>query len=60
MLLKHEHLTLQDSDATVRDCRKRPSLGFSVVWWWKSHGGRGIYLGTFDSELGRLDGVERL
>jgi predicted nucleic-acid-binding protein len=63
MLLNHEHLTLQDSDAVaaaVKHFRKRPSLGFSdclVVEIARKAGH--LPLGTFDRELGRLDGVER-
>ena len=64
MLLNHEHLTLQDSDAVtaaVASLRKRPSLGFSdclVVEVARKAGH--LPLGTFDRDLSKLAGVERL
>ena len=64
MLLNHEHLTLQDSDAVtaaVARFRKRPALGFSdcLVLEVARKAGH-LPLGTFDRALGRLDEVERL
>jgi predicted nucleic-acid-binding protein len=64
MLLNHEHLALQDSDAVaaaVERFRRRPALGFSdclvlVVARKAGH----MPLGTFDRKLAKLDGVERL
>jgi predicted nucleic-acid-binding protein len=64
MLLNHEHLTLQDSDAVtaaVASFRKRPALGFSdclVVEVARKAGH--LPLGTFDRDLSKLAGVERL
>jgi predicted nucleic-acid-binding protein len=64
MLLNHQHLTLQDSEvvvAAVEHFRKRPSLGFSdclVVEVARKAGH--LSLGTFDRDLAKLDGVERL
>jgi len=64
MLLNHQHLTLQDSDAVVAAVdrfRKRPALGFSdcLVLEVARKAGH-LPLGTFDRVLARLDGVERL
>ncbi len=64
MLLNHQHLTLQDSDAVaaaVERLRKRPALGFSdcLVLEVARKAGH-IPLGTFDRNLAKLDGVERL
>ena len=64
MLLNHQHLTLQDSEAVaaaVERFRKRPALGFSdclVVEVARKAGH--LPLGTFDRGLAKLDGVERL
>jgi predicted nucleic-acid-binding protein len=64
MLLNHQHLTLQDSDAVVAAVerfRRRPALGFSdclVVEVARKSGH--LPLGTFDRDLARLDGVEKL
>lgn len=64
MLLNHQHLTVQDSDvvaAAVAHFRRRPGLGFSdclVVEVARKAGH--LPLGTFDRNLARLDGVERL
>ena len=64
MLLNHQHLTLQDSDAVaaaVESFRKRPALGFSdcLVLEVARKAGH-IPLGTFDRDLSKLAGVERL
>ena len=64
MLVNHHNLTLQDSDtvtAAVERFRKRPALGFSdclVVEIARKAGH--VPLGTFDRNLGKLDGAERL
>jgi predicted nucleic-acid-binding protein len=64
MLLNHEHLTLQDSDAVARAVatfRKRPALGFSdcLVLEVARKAGH-LPLGTFDRDLSKLAGAERL
>ena len=64
MFLNHEHLTLQDSDvvaAALVHFRKKPSLGFSdcLVLEVARKAGH-LPVGTFDRELGRLDGAQRL
>jgi predicted nucleic-acid-binding protein len=64
MLLNHKDLTLQDSDAVaaaLEHYRRRPALGFSdcLVLEVSRKAGH-LPLGTFDRELGKLDGVERL
>jgi predicted nucleic-acid-binding protein len=64
MLLNHQHLTLQDSDvvaAAVAHFRRRPVLGFSdclIVEVARKAGH--LPVGTFDRDLGKLDGVEKL
>jgi len=64
MLLNHQDLTLQDSEAVVAAVerfRRRPGLGFSdcLVLEVARKAGH-LPLGTFDRSLARLDGVERL
>jgi predicted nucleic-acid-binding protein len=64
MLLQHQHLVLQDSEAVaaaVEHFRRRPRLGFSdcLVLEVARKAGH-LPLGTFDRDLGKLDGVERL
>ena len=64
MLLNHQHLTLQDSDAVaaaVEIFRKRPALGFSdcLVLEVARKAGH-VPLGTFDRQFSRLADVERL
>lgn len=64
MLLRHEHLTLQDSDAValaVASFRKRPALGFSdcLVLEVSRKAGH-LPLGTFDRDFSKRPGVERL
>jgi predicted nucleic-acid-binding protein len=64
MLMNHQQLTLQDEDAVaaaVEQFRRRPTVGFSdclmvAVGRKAGHGP----LGTFDRDLGKLDGAERL
>ena len=64
MLLNHKDLTLQDADAVtaaLRHFRRRPSLGFSdclVLELARKTGN--LPLGTFDRELGKLEGAQRL
>src|SRR6185369_17162880 len=63
-LLRHEHLTLQDSDSVeraVETFRKRPALGFSdcLVLEISRKAGH-LPLGTFDRNLGKLDATSRL
>lgn len=64
MLLNHRDLTLQDSDgvaAALDRYRKRPALGFSHCLMLEVARKAGhLPLGTFDRELSRLDGAERL
>ena len=64
MLLSHEHLTLQDSDAVeaaMTSFRKRPGLGFSdcLVLEVARKAGH-LPLGTFDRAVSKLPGAERL
>jgi predicted nucleic-acid-binding protein len=64
MLLNHQHLTLQDADAVaaaVASFRRRPALGFSdcLVLEVARKAGH-LPLGTFDRDVSKLSGVERL
>jgi predicted nucleic-acid-binding protein len=64
MLLNHQHLTLQDSDAVasaVASFRKRPALGFSdcLVLEVARKAGH-LPLGTLDRDFSKLAGVEKL
>jgi predicted nucleic-acid-binding protein len=64
MLLNHQHLTLQDAEvvaAAVADFRRRPTLGFSdcLVTAIARKAGH-LPLGTFDRNLAKLDGAQRL
>jgi predicted nucleic-acid-binding protein len=64
MLLNHQHLTVQDSDAVaaaIARFRKRPALGFSdcLVLEVARKAGH-VPVGRFDRNLGRLDGAEKL
>lgn len=64
MLLDHQHLTVQDADAVavaVAHFRRRPTVGFSdylmvAVVEKAGHGP----LGTFDRNLGKVEGAHRL
>lgn len=62
MLLNHRDLTLQDGDVVISalaSFRKRPKLGFSdcmVLEIARKNGH--LPLGTFDRQLGKLDGAE--
>ena len=63
MLLNHRTLTLQDPDvvtAALAHFRRKPSLGFSdcLVLEIARKAGH-LPLGTFDRDLGKLDGAER-
>ena len=64
MLLNHQHLTLQDSEtvvAAVERFRRRSALGFSDCLVLEVARKRGhVPLGTFDRDLGKVDGAERL
>jgi len=64
MFLNHRDITLQDADAValaLEHFRKRPKLGFSdcLVLEVARKAGH-VPLGTFDRELGKLDGAQRL
>jgi len=64
MFLNHRDLTLQDADvvgAALEHFRKRPRLGFSdcLVLEVARKAGH-LPLGTFDRELGKLNGAQRL
>jgi predicted nucleic-acid-binding protein len=65
MLLEHDKLTLEHADAVadaLEDYERRPSkVSFSdcLVLELARNAGH-VPLGTFDRELGRLDGVQRL
>ena len=64
MLLHHEQLILQDSDAVSAALdlfRSRPSLGFSDCLMLEVARKAGhLPLGTFDRGLGKADGVQKL
>ena len=64
MLLEHELLALQDADvvaAALAQFRKRPALGFSDCLMLEVSRKAGhLPLGTFDRDLARLAGTERL
>ena len=64
MLLSHEHLTLQDTEAVaaaVARFRQRPKVGFSDCLMVEVARKAGhTPLGTFDRDLGKIDGAQRL
>ena len=64
MLVSHQDLTIQDADVVakaVRLLRRRPSLGFSDCLVLEAARKAGhLPLGTFDKELARLEGAQRL
>ena len=64
MLLHHEHLILQDSDAVSAALdlfRSRPSLGFSDCMMLQVARKAGhLPLGTFDRGLGKVAGAQKL
>jgi predicted nucleic acid-binding protein len=62
--LNHQHLTVQDAEvvaAAVGQFRRRPAVGFSdcLMVEVARKAGHGP-LGTFDRELGKIDGAHRL
>ena|SRR5438552_16146045 len=64
MLLNHNSLTLQDSDvvsSALDHYRRKPALGFSdcLILEIARRAGH-VPLGTFDKDLSKLDGTERL
>jgi len=64
MFLSHRDLTVQDEDtiaAALEHFRKRPALGFSdcLILEVARKAGH-LPLGTFDRELGKLAGTQRL
>jgi predicted nucleic-acid-binding protein len=64
MLVNHQHLSLQDEDtviAAVKQFRSRPAVGFSdcLMVEVARRAGHGP-LATFDKELGKMDGAQRL
>lgn len=64
MLLNHQDLILQDSDvvtAALAHFRQRPRLGFSdcLVLEIARKAGH-LPLGTFDRDLSKLDGTQKL
>jgi predicted nucleic-acid-binding protein len=64
MLLNHEHLSVQDADvvsAATESFRERPALGFSDCLMLEIARKAGhLPLGTFDRNLAKLEGAERL
>ena len=64
MLLSHEHLTVQDAEAVVAavaQCRQYPKIGFSDCLMLEIARKAGhTPLGTFDRDVGRIDGAQRL
>lgn len=64
MLLSHQHLTMQEADvvaAALAHFRSRPALGFSDCLMLEVARKAGhLPLGTFDRNLSRLEGTERL
>ena len=64
MLLNHKALTVQESEvvaAALRQFQAKPALGFSdcLVLEVARKAGH-LPLGTFDKDLGKLDGAERI
>lgn len=64
MLLNHEHLTIQDADVVaiaLESFRKQSAIGFTdnlIIEIARKNGH--IPVGTFDRDLARLEGTERL
>jgi predicted nucleic-acid-binding protein len=64
MLLNHEHLTIQDADVVataLENFRSRPAVSFSdnlIVEIARKNGH--VPLGTFDRDLAKLEGTQRL
>lgn len=64
MFLQHKDLTIQDADvvaAALEQFRKQPALGFSdcLILEVARKAGH-LPLGTFDRDLGKLDGAQRI
>jgi predicted nucleic-acid-binding protein len=63
-LLNHKDLTLQDSDvvaAALERFRERPTVGFSDCLLLElARKARHLPLGTFDRNLSKLDGAQKL
>jgi predicted nucleic-acid-binding protein len=64
MFLSHRDLTIQDADtaeAALEQFRKRPALGFSdcLILEVARKAGH-LPLGTFDRDLSKLDGTQKL
>ncbi|HVT59376.1 MAG TPA: PIN domain-containing protein [Thermoanaerobaculia bacterium] len=64
MFLHHRHLTVQDAEvvaAALAQFRRRPALGFSdcLILEVARKAGH-LPLGTFDRQLGKLEGTQRL
>ena len=64
ILLNHQDLIIQDSDvvaAALQHLRKRPALGFSdcLILEVARKAGH-VPLGTFDGDLGKLEGTQKL
>ena len=64
MLLNHRDLTVQDADVVASalvQYRKRPGVGFSDCLLLETTRRAGhLPLGTFDRDLAKLDGAQRL
>ena len=64
MLLNHKDLTLEASEvvsSALESFRRRPALGFSDCLMLEvAHKAGHLPLGTFDRNLARLEGAERL
>jgi predicted nucleic-acid-binding protein len=64
MLLRHKDLTLQDSDVVegaLEIFRARPALGFSDCLLLQLARKAGhLPLGTFDRDLGKIEGTQKL
>jgi len=64
MLLSHQNLTVQDSDtvaAALEQYRKKQALGFSDCLMLEVARKAGhLPLGTFDRELSKVDGAQKL
>jgi predicted nucleic-acid-binding protein len=64
MLLNHQHLTIQEADVVataLENFRKRPTVSFTdnlIVEIARKSGH--LPVGTFDRDLARLEGTERL
>jgi predicted nucleic-acid-binding protein len=64
MLLNHKELTVQDADlvaSALQQFQAKPALGFSdcLVLEVARKAGH-LPLGTFDRDLGKLEGAERI